>query len=132
MVIASFRLRLTASNSTQLSSEISYLDVSRLDFFGQYLGANYSAICVCLIVLHTNDCLDLSSHFDHHQLNVILGPTKWLHLTPIAHESIDQVHFTIWQDTWKNPHASVDVADRVSREVLRSVALSASCLSVVT
>jgi hypothetical protein len=47
-----------------------------------------------------------------------LGPTKWLHLTPIAHESIDQVHFTIWQDTWKNPHASVDVADRVSREVL--------------
>jgi hypothetical protein len=47
------------------------------------------------------------------------GPTKWLHLTPSAQESIDQVHFTIWKDVWKNPHVAVDVADRVSREVMR-------------
>jgi hypothetical protein len=47
-----------------------------------------------------------------------LGPTKWLHLTPSAHESVDQIHFTIWKDVWKNPHSSVDVADRVSKEVM--------------
>jgi hypothetical protein len=46
------------------------------------------------------------------------GPTKWLHLTPAAHDNIDQIHFKIWQDVWKNPHSSVDVADQVSKKVL--------------
>lgn len=47
-----------------------------------------------------------------------LGPTKWLHLTPLAHKAVDQIHFTIWEDAWKNPHSSVDVADKVSKEVM--------------
>lgn len=48
-----------------------------------------------------------------------LGPTKWLHLTPAAHESVDQIHFDIWKEVWKNPHGMVDVAEKVSQETLR-------------
>lgn len=48
-----------------------------------------------------------------------LGPTKWLHLTAEAHQSINEMHFSIWKDVWAHPHASVDVADTVSKEVLR-------------
>ena len=49
-----------------------------------------------------------------------LGPTKWLHLTPLAQESgVNRLHFEIWRDVWQNPHNSVEVADIVSKETLR-------------
>eukprot|EP01083_Nonionella_stella_P195853 721048_1 len=51
--------------------------------------------------------------------NNYLGPTKWLHLTPEAHRFIDEMHFCIWKDVWSHPHAAVDVADTVSKDVLR-------------
>lgn len=80
-----------------------------------------TCVCLCLVLMlfYVDGLLVLtsfpSSHFS------CLGPTKWLHLTPSAHESVDQIHFTIWKDVWKNPHSSVDVADRVSKEVMRLV-----------
>jgi len=49
-----------------------------------------------------------------------LGPTKWLHLTPLAREcGVNRLHFEIWRDVWMNPHGSVEVADKVSKEALR-------------
>jgi len=48
-----------------------------------------------------------------------LGPTKWLHLTPEARASIDDIHFSIWRDVWSRPHGAVDLADKVSNECLR-------------
>lgn len=52
-------------------------------------------------------------------LNFHTGPTKWLHLTPSAHAFIDPMHFSIWKEVWVNPHSMVEVADRVSKEILR-------------
>eukprot|EP00571_Detonula_confervacea_P009416 CAMPEP_0172327102 /NCGR_PEP_ID=MMETSP1058-20130122/58632_1 /TAXON_ID=83371 /ORGANISM="Detonula confervacea, Strain CCMP 353" /LENGTH=305 /DNA_ID=CAMNT_0013044053 /DNA_START=383 /DNA_END=1301 /DNA_ORIENTATION=- len=51
--------------------------------------------------------------------NNYLGPTKWLHLTPKAQQSIDEIHFRIWKDVWSHPRGAVDVADKVSKECLR-------------
>lgn len=48
-----------------------------------------------------------------------LGPTKWLHLTPNARDNIDDVHFKIWEEVWSRPHAAVDLADKVSKDVFR-------------
>jgi hypothetical protein len=58
------------------------------------------------------------SYITRHVFFKLAGPTKWLHLTPAAHDNIDQIHFKIWQDVWKNPHSSVDIADQVSKKVL--------------
>jgi len=51
-----------------------------------------------------------------------LGPTKWVHLTPVAREGgevVNRLHFEIWRDVWERPHGSVEVADVVSKETLR-------------
>ena len=51
-----------------------------------------------------------------------LGPTKWVHLTPLAREGgevVNRLHFEIWRDVWERPHGSVEVADVVSKETLR-------------
>jgi len=49
-----------------------------------------------------------------------LGPTKWVHLTPLAIDSgVNRLHFEIWREVWQNPHGSVEVADVVSKETLR-------------
>ena len=50
-----------------------------------------------------------------------LGPTKWLHLTPRAHQSIDAMHFDIWKDVWSHTQNAVDLADKVSKDCLRYV-----------
>mmetsp|Transcript_34165 Transcript_34165/g.71930 ORF Transcript_34165/g.71930 Transcript_34165/m.71930 type:complete len:370 (-) Transcript_34165:286-1395(-) len=51
--------------------------------------------------------------------NNYLGPTKWLHLTPLAKNVIDEVHFAIWREVWTRPRVAVDLADKVSKECLR-------------
>mmetsp|Transcript_13637 Transcript_13637/g.29578 ORF Transcript_13637/g.29578 Transcript_13637/m.29578 type:complete len:340 (-) Transcript_13637:147-1166(-) len=50
-----------------------------------------------------------------------LGPTKWVHLTSSTDGDgcIEDVHFEIWKDSWRNPSAMVEVADRVGKEVIR-------------
>ena len=51
-----------------------------------------------------------------------LGPTKWVHLTPLAAEGggvVNRLHFDIWKEVWEDPHGSVEVADLVSKETLR-------------
>ena len=65
--------------------------------------------------------------------NNYLGPTKWLHLTPKAQESIDEIHFRIWKDVWSHPRGAVDLADKVSKECLRYVLFNCciyDCLKV--
>ncbi len=49
-----------------------------------------------------------------------LGPTKWVHLTPLAiAEKVNRWHFEIWREVWEKPSGSVVIADLVSKEVLR-------------
>ncbi len=49
-----------------------------------------------------------------------LGPTKWVHLTPVGiAEKVNRWHFEIWREVWEKPSGSVVIADLVSKEVLR-------------
>ena len=49
-----------------------------------------------------------------------LGPTKWVHLTPLAQQcGVNRLHFEIWKDVWQNPTSYVEVAGAVSKEALR-------------
>jgi len=53
-----------------------------------------------------------------------LGPTKWVHLTPVALRGegggvVNRLHFEIWKEVWERPSGSVEVADMVSKETLR-------------
>ena len=45
-----------------------------------------------------------------------------MHLTPVAREGgevVNRLHFEIWGEVWERPGGSVEVADLVSKEVLR-------------
>ena len=51
-------------------------------------------------------------------MSQFLGPTKWLHLTKEARELMDDGHFMIWKDVWKNPHGAVELADKTDGRVV--------------
>ena len=50
-----------------------------------------------------------------------MGPTKWLHLTDEASNSVSDVHLSVWRDVWARPRMAIELADSVSRECMRCV-----------